>query len=117
MKRFNWRKSFSAIDAFAVVDTHRGRRHVATCLTEESAEELATKLDGLRPEWRAVTSKTGLVTIIAQANTPGGQIASAAWSLDRHEGPDYHRDYIGLAITLVEDRLYAVVATEHARRR
>lgn len=116
MKRFKWRKSFSAPDAFAVVDTHRARRHVATCLTEESAEELATKLEGLWPEWRAVTSKTGLVTIIAQANTPGGQIAEAAWSLGRHEGLNYHRDYIGLTITLVEDRLYAVIAAEHARR-
>lgn len=117
MSRFNWRKSFSAPGAFAVVDTRRGRRHVATCLTEESAEELSTKLEGLRPEWRAVTSKTGLVTIIAQANTPGGQIAEAAWSLGRHEGPIYHRDYLGVVITLVEDRLYAVIAAEQASRR
>ena len=115
MKRFNWRKSFSAIDAFAVVDTHRARWHVATRMTEESAEELATKLDGLRPEWRAVTSKTGLVTIMAQAKTPDGKIASSAWALGRSE-PIYRRDYLGVVITLVEDRLYALVASEHARR-
>lgn len=117
MKRFNWRKSFSAVDAFAVVDTHRARRHVATCLTEESAASLAQKLSSLRLNWWAAVSTTGRVTVIAEATMPDGQTACGAWHVSPMEAGIIDRNHFECVVTIVEDRLYAVVAAEHASRR
>lgn len=115
MKRFNWRKSFSVPDAFAVIDTQRGRRHVAICLTGESASGLAATLNLLKPVWTATASATGRVTIIATAESPYG-LASAAWHVRASEAQHMTAEQFACAVSIIEDRLYAVVANEHARQ-
>lgn len=99
-----------------VLDTHRSYRHIATCLTAESAIKLKRFLNALKPSWRAHQGSMSTV-IVASVLLPDGREYASSWHVSKKEREELTPVAFELMIMCVEDRLYGGVAAEHASAR
>lgn len=115
MSRFSVRTPRSDGAGYAVIDTVRWHRHVATCLTGELATSIAQELEQLRPCWVCLTSPGGRLTVCAEAMTSEGKAARAVWHIGPERVTSLTPEELGSVISLVEDMLYGAVARDKGK--